>query len=69
MVGLPSMDELNRRSLANYIRQEHPELGAAEQATALDVAKAAYVGNTPLRDAGEAGVRYVKGRRENGGKS
>ncbi len=61
--NLPSMDELNRQCVETYVAEHGKDLGPRERQEAAAVAKAAYTGQTTLRDAGEAGIRYVKGKR------
>lgn len=63
---MESIEQLNERILRETIAREAPTLGTAEQAEALRVAKAAYHGNVTCISAVEAGIRYVKDRRENG---
>lgn len=62
----PEMDRLNTEILRDTIASEAPTLGQAERREALRVAKAAYHGQTTCIQAVEAGIRYIKDKRENG---
>jgi hypothetical protein len=58
--------ELGRRILKNNLDRNHPELGKAEKERALDVAEAAFHGNTSNGEATAIGVRAVLNEREHG---
>lgn len=50
----------------NYVKKHGADLGKAEQREAIRIGKEIYQGNITLKDAGDAAIRAVKGKREDG---
>lgn len=60
--------KLNRSILRENLDRNHPELGGAEKARALNIAEAAFRGQTSNGEASEIGARAVLNERESGRK-
>jgi hypothetical protein len=61
-----SNDDLNERILKDNLDRNHSDLGKAEKAEALEVAKSAFHGNVTNGQASDIGARYARAKRDSG---